>query len=72
MKQYVVEEKKQKKKAASSEQCCLIRAKCGKKRISTVIKSKDLIAFQLAYANIIKAEVDGLKKRKKRKKKVTN
>ncbi|XP_062507170.1 signal recognition particle 14 kDa protein-like [Corticium candelabrum] len=46
---------------------CLIRASTGRKRkISTVVSSKDVIKFQMAYANLLKANMDGLKKREKR------
>ncbi|XP_070577491.1 signal recognition particle 14 kDa protein-like [Ptychodera flava] len=48
-----------------SEQKCLIRATNGKKKISTVISSKDVNKFQMAYATVLKANMDNLKKRDK-------
>eukprot|EP00118_Oscarella_pearsei_P025699 m.308609 g.308609 ORF g.308609 m.308609 type:complete len:118 (+) comp44374_c0_seq1:161-514(+) len=46
---------------------CLVRATVGrKKRISTVISSKDVTKFQMAYANLLKANMDALKKRDKK------
>lgn len=42
---------------------CLLRAGNGKKHISTVVSSREVNKFQMAYANVLKANVDGLKKR---------
>ncbi|XP_030855173.1 signal recognition particle 14 kDa protein [Strongylocentrotus purpuratus] len=49
-----------------SEHKCLFRATNGKKKISTVISTKDVTKFQMAYANVMKGNMDGLKKRDKR------
>ncbi|XP_022085994.1 signal recognition particle 14 kDa protein-like [Acanthaster planci] len=49
-----------------SEHKCLFRATNGKKKLSTVISSKDVTKFQMAYANVLKANMDNLKKRGKR------
>ncbi|XP_034251282.1 signal recognition particle 14 kDa protein isoform X2 [Thrips palmi] len=47
------------------EYLCLIRAKCGSKTISTVVPSKDVSKFQMAYSTLLKGNLDGLKKTKK-------
>lgn len=48
------------------ESKCLFRATDGKKKLSTVVNSKDVNRFQLAYANVLKLNMDNLKKRDKR------
>ncbi|XP_064383488.1 signal recognition particle 14 kDa protein-like [Halichondria panicea] len=48
------------------ENLCLIRATDGKKKISTVVHAKDVTRFQLAYATLLKTNLDGLKKRDKK------
>ncbi|GFT08955.1 signal recognition particle 14 kDa protein [Nephila pilipes] len=50
-----------------SEYKCLIRAHLGNKKLSTVINAKDVNKFQLAYANLLKGNMDGLKKKDKKK-----
>jgi signal recognition particle subunit SRP14 len=50
-----------------SEHKCLIRVVLGNKKISTVVSQKDVNKFQLAYANVLKANMDGLKKKEKTK-----
>ncbi|XP_046370984.1 signal recognition particle 14 kDa protein-like [Haliotis rufescens] len=52
-----------------TEYKCLIRAALGSKKISTVVHQKDVNKFQLAYANLIKGNLDGMKKKDKGKKK---
>jgi len=47
---------------------CLIRAKLHTKKLSTLVSSKDVNKFQLAYCNLLKGNMDGLKKIKKTKK----
>ncbi|XP_027457901.1 signal recognition particle 14 kDa protein-like [Zalophus californianus] len=42
---------------------CLFRATDGKKKISTVVSSKEVKELQMAYSNLLRAHVDGLKKR---------
>ncbi|KAK2140136.1 hypothetical protein LSH36_1471g00000 [Paralvinella palmiformis] len=49
-----------------SEYKCLIRASLGNSKISTVINQKDVNKFHLAYANLIKGNMDGLKKKEKK------
>lgn len=44
---------------------CLIRATRGSKKISTVVPSKDVNKFQMAYSSLLKGNLDGLKKTKK-------
>ncbi|XP_029531169.1 signal recognition particle 14 kDa protein-like isoform X2 [Oncorhynchus nerka] len=52
---------------------CLLRASDGKKKISTVVSTKEVIKFQMAYSNLLRAHMDGLKKKdKKSKSKKTN
>ncbi|XP_054714303.1 signal recognition particle 14 kDa protein-like [Uloborus diversus] len=52
---------------AVSEYKCLIRAHVGNKKISTVVNAKDVNKFQLAYSNLLKGNMDGLKKKDKKK-----
>ncbi|KAK1158880.1 signal recognition particle 14 kDa protein [Acipenser oxyrinchus oxyrinchus] len=47
---------------------CLLRATDGKKMISTVVSSKEVIKFQMAYSNLLRAHMDGLKKKDKKSK----
>ncbi|KAL7861822.1 hypothetical protein SRHO_G00132630 [Serrasalmus rhombeus] len=47
---------------------CLIRASEGKKKISTVVSTKEVIKFQMAYSNLLRAHMDGLKKKDKKSK----
>ncbi|XP_064602348.1 signal recognition particle 14 kDa protein-like [Liolophura sinensis] len=49
-----------------SEYKCLVRAQLANKKISTVITQKDVNRFQLAYANLLKGNMDGLKKKDKK------
>jgi len=49
---------------------CLIRATDGKTKLSTTIRAKDVVRFQMSLTTILKAHVDNLKKREKPKKKV--
>lgn len=44
---------------------CLFRAKLGKKRISTVVTSKEVNKFHLAYVSVLRANMDNLERRKK-------
>ncbi|GIY35859.1 signal recognition particle 14 kDa protein [Caerostris darwini] len=50
-----------------SEYKCLIRAHLGNKKLSTIVNAKDVNKFQLAYANLLKGNMDGLKKKDKKK-----
>lgn len=47
---------------------CLVRANFGSKKLSTVVSSKDINRFQLAYANLLKVNMDTLKKKAKESK----
>ncbi|CAG9861806.1 unnamed protein product [Phyllotreta striolata] len=49
------------------EQMCLVRARSKSKKIATVIHQKDINKFQVAYSNLLKGNLDGLKKLKKPK-----
>ncbi|KAF5925566.1 hypothetical protein HPG69_002013 [Diceros bicornis minor] len=51
-----------------SDNKCLLRATDGKKKISTVVSSKEVNKFQMAYSNLLRANMDGLKKRDKKSK----
>jgi len=51
------------------EYMCLIRAKCRDKKIACIVHPKDLNKFQLAYSNLLKSNMDGLKRQKKQKSK---
>lgn len=50
-----------------SEYMCLVRATLKNKKISTVVHPKDVNKFQQAYCNLLKGNLDGLKKLKKTK-----
>ena len=50
-----------------SEYMCLVRAVFKSEKISTVIHSKEINKFQLAYCNLLKSNMDGLKRQKKQK-----
>jgi signal recognition particle subunit SRP14 len=45
-----------------------LRATDGKKKGSTVVCSKEVNKFQMAYSNLLRANVDGLKNRDKKNK----
>ncbi|XP_053569272.1 signal recognition particle 14 kDa protein-like [Bombina bombina] len=47
---------------------CLLRATDGKRKISTVVSSKDVNKFQMSYSNLLRANMDGLKKKDKKSK----
>ncbi|KFO32926.1 Signal recognition particle 14 kDa protein [Fukomys damarensis] len=51
-----------------SDNKCLLRATDGKKKISTVVSSKEVNKFQMAYSSLLRANMDGLKKRDKKSK----
>ena len=46
---------------------CLIRATDGKTKISTIVRSRDVVRFQLSFAAVNKANMDGLKKRERKR-----
>uniref|UniRef100_A0A0N5AID6 Signal recognition particle 14 kDa protein n=1 Tax=Syphacia muris TaxID=451379 RepID=A0A0N5AID6_9BILA len=48
------------------EDLCLLRARLGSKHISTVIHSKEVNKFHLAYAAVLKANMVRLKKRERK------
>ncbi|XP_046878159.1 signal recognition particle 14 kDa protein-like [Hypomesus transpacificus] len=47
---------------------CIVRAASAKEKISTVVSSKEVIKFQMAYTNLLRAHLDGLKKRDRKAK----
>ena len=51
-----------------AEYKCLVRAVYGSKKLSTIVSSKDINRFQLAYSNLLKANMDTLKKKVKENK----
>ena len=51
---------------AAVDNLCLLRATSGKRKIRTVVSSKEVNRFQLAYAALLKAHLDGLRKREKK------
>jgi len=53
--------------APPQEYKCLIKVKTGKKKISTIVNAKDVNKFQLAYTNLLKGNLYGLKKKDKKK-----
>ncbi|KAM8921334.1 signal recognition particle 14 kDa protein [Pelodytes ibericus] len=54
--------------AEPADNKCLLRATDGKRKISTVVSSKDVNKFQMAYSNLLRANMDGLKKKDKKSK----
>ena len=52
----------------SVEYKCLVRAVYGSKKLSTIVSAKDINSFQLAYSNLLKANMDTLKKKAKESK----
>ena len=55
----------------SVEYKCLVRAVYGSKKLSTIVSAKDINSFQLAYSNLLKANMDTLKKKVKESKTTT-
>uniref|UniRef100_A0A8D2IKB9 Signal recognition particle 14 kDa protein n=1 Tax=Urocitellus parryii TaxID=9999 RepID=A0A8D2IKB9_UROPR len=55
-----------------SDNKCLLRAMDRKKKIITMVSSKEVNMFQIAYSNLLSANMDGLKKRQKRAKNYKN
>lgn len=47
---------------------CLYRATLGSKKISTQVTAKDVNKFTLSYGNMLKANIDNLKKKDRKKK----
>ncbi|GAB6021824.1 RNA-binding signal recognition particle subunit srp14 [Chamberlinius hualienensis] len=58
----------QAKAAPTTEYHCLLRATLAKKTISTVINYKDINKFQMHYSNVLKGNIDSLKKKDKKSK----
>ncbi|XP_065655563.1 signal recognition particle 14 kDa protein isoform X2 [Hydra vulgaris] len=54
---------------ANGEPRCLFRATNGKKKYSTIVMHKDVNKFQLAYAAVLRQNIDNMKKRDKKSKK---
>ena len=52
----------------SADYVCLVRAADAKRKIATSVTAKDAPRFVESYGTILKAHVDGLKKREKAKK----
>ena len=50
---------------APAEYMCLMRAVYKNEKISTIVHAKDVNKFQLAYCNLLKSNMDGLKRQKK-------
>ncbi|CAM1320027.1 Uncharacterised protein g7378 [Pycnogonum litorale] len=50
---------------APTEYSCLLRAQLKNRKISTIIHTRDVNKFQLAYASLLKGNIDSLKKREK-------
>ncbi|ELW72819.1 signal recognition particle 14 kDa protein [Tupaia chinensis] len=51
-----------------SDNKCLLKATDGKKKINTVMSSKEVNKFQMVYSNLLTANMDGLKKREEKSK----
>jgi len=52
--------------ADPTEYKCLLRASLGNKKLSTVVNQKDVNKFHMAYTNLLKGYMDGLKKKDKK------
>ncbi|TEA32745.1 hypothetical protein DBR06_SOUSAS4210056, partial [Sousa chinensis] len=52
-----------------SDDKCPLRATDGKRKISTVVSSEEMIQFQMACSSLLRANVGGLEKGDKRSKK---
>lgn len=52
----------------AAELVCLVRASDGKTKISTAVSAKDHGRFAESYGTILRAQMDGLKKKAKRPK----
>ena len=50
---------------APAEYMCLMRAVYKNEKISTIVHAKDVNKYQLAYCNLLKSNMDGLKRQKK-------
>lgn len=48
---------------------CLIRASSKNKKLATIVNQEDVEKFQAAYSQLLRANLDGLKKIKKQKNK---
>ncbi|CAF1221115.1 unnamed protein product [Adineta steineri] len=55
----------------TAEYRCLVRAVFGSKKLSTIVSAKDINRFQLAYSNLLKLNMDTLKKKAKESKAAT-
>jgi len=72
MKRFVVSDVKKKGGSEKGEAACLVRVTGpGNVKLSTVLKSKDVVRFQREYSTLMKAHMDGLKKREKKSKSKT-
>ncbi|VDM93578.1 unnamed protein product [Onchocerca ochengi] len=58
--------KNEAQQSLKGEDLCLFRVKLGDKKISTVVHAKEVNKFQLAYASVLKANMDNLKKRERK------
>lgn len=52
----------------TADYVCLVRAADGKRKITTTVAAKDAPRFVESYGTILKAHVDGLKKKEKARK----
>jgi signal recognition particle subunit SRP14 len=50
----------------NQENKCLIRAALNKKKISTIVSAKEMNRFQVAYSNLLKGNLHGIKKKEKK------
>ena len=51
----------------TGEYMCLIRAVCKNEKISCIVHARDVNRYQMAYCNLLKSNMDGLKRQKKQK-----
>ena len=67
-KRKTVKKEGEKEHAQVDEHLCLIRAKSGKKKISTNVTSKEVTKFQINMATVMRANCTALKRKEKLKK----
>lgn len=65
MKRSSLKARKGKARVAEADHRCLIRASDGKRKISTHLAPEQQPKFQASYALILRAHMDGLKRREK-------
>eukprot|EP00727_Mastigamoeba_balamuthi_P009937 m51a1_g5566 putative signal recognition particle 14 kda protein (121) ;mRNA; f:596226-596839 len=58
--------KAKKTKPDDAEPKCMFRVTNGKKKFSTLVRARESARFQLSYMTVLRAHMDGLKKRERK------